>query len=147
GLILEHRLQAALRDLGLVRGVRRQELRPQDDRVDERRNVVVVHPGSQERNLVFGRDIPRRQRAQLLVYLLLGQPLTHPERTAQPKPCGNLPEELFDRLDADLPEHLGAVGVGGGRVTVLLGVASYVKASMRWSVFDGAVSFKRTRQP
>jgi hypothetical protein len=45
GLELEHHLEPALRDLGLVRRVGGQELRPARDRVDDRRHVVVVHSG------------------------------------------------------------------------------------------------------
>ena len=45
------------RDLGLVGRVRRQELRALQDRVDQRRDVVVVHPGAEER-----RSRPRRTR-------------------------------------------------------------------------------------
>ena len=55
GLELEHHLQPALRDLRLVRRVRRQELRARQQVVDQRRDVVVVHARAQERS-------PRRRR-------------------------------------------------------------------------------------
>jgi hypothetical protein len=48
GLVLEDRLQHALAELGLVRRVGGQELPALEDGVDDRRHVVVVHPGAQE---------------------------------------------------------------------------------------------------
>src|SRR3712207_7868222 len=50
-LELEHRLQPALGDLRLVRRVWGEELRARDDRLDDRRHVVVVHPGAEEAEL------------------------------------------------------------------------------------------------
>ena len=61
-LVLEHHLQPALGDLGLVRRVRRQELRARRDAVHQRRDVVVVHPGAEERQLVLGGDVARGER-------------------------------------------------------------------------------------
>ena len=61
-LELEHHLQAALRDLRLVGRVRGQELGALGDRVDDRRHVVVVHPGADEADLVFGVGVAGRQR-------------------------------------------------------------------------------------
>ena len=74
-LVLEHRLQPALRYLGLVGRVRGEELGARDDRVDQRRHVVVVHAGAEEADLVLGRDVAGGQRAELVEHLLLGQPL------------------------------------------------------------------------
>ena len=54
GLVLEHHLQPALGDLRLVGRVGRQELGAGQDRVDQARDVVVVHPGAEEADLVFG---------------------------------------------------------------------------------------------
>ena len=61
GLVLEHHLEPALGDLGLVGRVGRQELRAGDDRVDQRRHVVVVHPGAEEGQLVLGGHVARRR--------------------------------------------------------------------------------------
>ena len=69
GLELEHRLQPALGDLGLVGRVGRQELRAADDRVDDRGHVVVVHPGAEEADLRVGVGVARRQPARRVVDL------------------------------------------------------------------------------
>ena len=50
-LVLEDRLEDALAHLGLVRRVRGQELAARHERVDERRDVVVVDPGAEEGEL------------------------------------------------------------------------------------------------
>ncbi len=55
GLELEHHLQAALGDLRLVGRVGREELGALGDRVDDRRHVVVVHPGADEADLALRR--------------------------------------------------------------------------------------------
>ena len=57
GLELEHHLQPALGDLRLVGRVGGEELGALGDRVDDRRHVVVVHPGAEEADLA-----PRRRR-------------------------------------------------------------------------------------
>ena len=64
GLELEHRLQPALRDLGLIGRVWGEELRARDDRVDQRRHVVVVHAGADEAGFGVGVGVSARQRRQ-----------------------------------------------------------------------------------
>ncbi len=115
-LVLEHRLQAALGDLGLVGRVRGQELRAHDDRVDERRDVVVVHAGAEERHLVLGRDVAGRECPQLVVHLLLGEPFAERQRALQPQPGGDVGEQVLDGADADRLEHLADIGFSGGGV-------------------------------
>ena len=73
GLELEHHLQAALGDLGLVGRVGGQELGALGDRVDDRRRVVVVHPGAQEADLALGVDVAPRQGRQVVEALGLRQ--------------------------------------------------------------------------
>ena len=116
GLVLEHQLQGALGDLGLVRRVRRQELRAHDDRVHQRRHVVVVHARAEERQLVVGGDVARGQLAQVGVHLLLRPARRQVERAVEPHALRDRLEELVDRLHADALEHRRAVGVGGGGV-------------------------------
>ena len=58
-LVLEDRLQHALAHLRLVRRVRGQELAAREDDVDDRRDVVVVDPGAEERELRARVDVPR----------------------------------------------------------------------------------------
>ena len=124
GLVLEHRLQTALRDLGLVGRVGRQELRAARDRVDQCRHVVVVHARAQERDLVLGARVARGERAELIVDLLLGQPGVERQRVAEQQTGGNVAEQVLDPLNPDRGEHLGAVGVGGGGVLAHNSVAS-----------------------
>ena len=52
-------------DLGLVGRVGREELRAGEDRVDERRHVVVVHAGAEEGDLVLRGDVAGGQVAQV----------------------------------------------------------------------------------
>ncbi len=112
-LVLEHRLQSALGDLGLVGRVRGQELGALDDRVDDRRHVVVVHAGAEERDLILGGDVLRRERPQLLEHLLLGRARRDVERLGQAQGRRDVGEQILDRLDADRREHLAAVFLGG----------------------------------
>ncbi len=98
GLVLEHHLQAALADLRLVGRVRGQELRAAEQHVDRRGHVVVVHPGSEERQLVLGaRCCARARSQQVRVDLLLAHARGQVELAAQPHAVGDLVEELLDR--------------------------------------------------
>ena len=115
-LVLEHRLQSTLRDLGLVRGVGSEELGALDDRVDQRRHIVVVHARAEERQLVLGRGVPRRQSAELVVHLLLGATAAERAVPIESQRRGDVGEQLLDRRDPDRLEHLAPVGVGGGDV-------------------------------
>ncbi len=120
-LELEHRLQAALGDLGLVGRVGRQELGAGDDRVDDRRRVVVVHAGAEEADLRLGIGVARRERAHPLVDLGLAEAVGQVESTVEPDVRGDV-EELLDRGDADRVEHLATL-VAGDR-----GVAAHPRA-------------------
>jgi hypothetical protein len=125
-LELEHHLEPALGDLGLIGRVRGQELRAAGDRVDDRRHVVVVHPSPEEARLRLGVHVPRRQLGQPVVDLGLGLAVGQLERAVEPQGLGDVLEELVDRDDADGAEHLPAVLVGGG------GVPAH-----RWTIVDG----------
>ena len=97
GLELEHHLEAALRDLGLVGRVGGEELRALGDRVDDRRHVVVVHPGPEEAELGVGVGVALGQRGQVVEALGLRQPGRQVEGAIQPQLGGNLGEQLVDR--------------------------------------------------
>ena len=112
-LVLEHHLQPALADLGLVGRVRRQELRALQDRVDQRRDVVVVHAGAEERELVLGGGVLGGEVAQVGVDLLLGLAGRQVERAAEPHALRHVGEEVVDRVNADRLQHLLPVGVSG----------------------------------
>ena len=116
-LVLEHHLQAALGDLRLVRRVRRQVLGALHEHVDDGRDVVVVHPGAEERDLVLGRHVAGRELPQVRVDVLLGQSGGQVERAPEPHPGGHLAlEELIERPDADGREHLPQILRRGARV-------------------------------
>ena len=83
GLELEHRLQAALGDLRLVGRVGGEELRARGDRVDDRRHVVVVHPGAEEADLRLGVGVAGGELAHALVDLGLVEAVGEVERAGR----------------------------------------------------------------
>ena len=97
----------------MVGRVGREELGALGDRVDDRRHVVVVHPGADEADLAFGVLVARRQRRQPLEDLGLAHPVRQRQRAAEAQRLGDLLEEVVDRAGADRGEHLRPVGVGG----------------------------------
>ena len=98
-------------DLGLVGRVGRQELRALGDRVDDRRHVVVVHPSAEETGLRLRVGVARGERREKLVDLGLALAVGQIERAVEPDRLGNLLEQIADRIDPDLGEHLPPVGV------------------------------------
>ena len=105
-LVLEHHLQPALGDLRLVGRVRRQELRALHEHVDQRRDVVVVHPSAEEAQLLFGRAVPRGQLAQVLEDVLLGAARRQLELPAEAHGRGDLAvEDLLQRGHPDRGQH------------------------------------------
>ncbi len=110
-LELEDRLQRPLRDLGLVRRVRRQPLGPVEHLVGDRRDVVVVEPGAQEERRVAGVGVLRRHPADEAADLDLGHRRRQVRRAAHG--LRDRGKEVVDRLDADRREHRRALGVGG----------------------------------
>ncbi len=87
-----------------------QELGAREDRVDDRRHVVVVHPGAEEAELGIGVRVLGRERAQVLEDVLLGHAVRQVERPVEPDLGRDLLEELLGRLSPDLGEHRLAVG-------------------------------------
>ena len=125
-LVLEHHLQPALGDLGLVGRVGRQELRAPHEHVDDRRDVVVVHAGAEEGDLVLGARVGRGQRAQVRVDVLLGHAGGQVERALQAHGGRDLAiEELLERADADLGQHRLEVLGGCRRVGAQLRTGSW----------------------
>jgi hypothetical protein len=112
GLVLEDRLQDALADLGLVRRVRGQQLPLREDGVDDRGDVVVVDAGTQERELLAGRDVALRELGQVRDELLLGERRLEVEPTLEADAFGDVAKELLDRVDSDRREHRLAIGLG-----------------------------------
>ena len=112
GLELEHHLESALGDLGLVRRVRSQELGTADDRFDDRRHVVVVHAGAEEGRDAFGIEVGVGEAGQQAVDLGFAHSVLEVEGPVQPDFVRDLREQLVDRVDPDRGQHFGLVGSG-----------------------------------
>ncbi len=115
-LELEHDLEAALGDLGLVGRVGREELGPAGERVHQRGHVVVVHARPEEAGLGVGVPVARRQRRHLLVHLLLREPGGQVDVPPEPDAGRDVGEEVLERVGADGAEHRRQVLVGDGGV-------------------------------
>ncbi len=147
-LILEDRLEHALAQLGLVRRVRRQELAALEHRVDDGRNVVVVDPGSEERELLRRVDVARCQLLQVPDELGLRERGLEVERTTEPHAGGDVAEELVDRRDPDRLEHRLPVVVGQGKLThEFERTALYASSSSSVSTSEGSLRRIRSSQP
>ena len=147
-LVLEDRLEDALAHLRLVGRVRGQELAAPEDVVDDGWDVVVVDAGADERELLAGVDVPRRELLQALDDLLLREWVAELERPVETNAGGDVPEELLDARDADRLQHRLAIGAG----QCLVGHCSarcalYASASMRLSASDASESRIRISQP
>ena len=117
-LELEHHLQRALRDLGLVGRVAGQELAALDDVVDARRDVMLVGAAAEEEGHVARDHVLARKRRHVPFDRHLGgvhrQALDRPR---QPRALGHVTEQFVDRAGADHAQHLAAVGVAQRQVT------------------------------
>ena len=71
---------------------------------------MVVHPGADEADLLFGVGVARGKRSEALEDLGLAHPRGQRQRPAEPQRLGDLLEQVLDRVDADRGEHLGPVG-------------------------------------
>ena len=78
----------ALAHLRLVRRIRGQELAALQDRVDDRRHVVVVDPGAEERELDARVRVLRGQLLQVADELRLGERRRHIELALEPHASG-----------------------------------------------------------
>ena len=112
GLELEHHLQAALGDLGLVGRVRREELRARQQVVDQRRHVVVVHAGAEEADLGVRVAVAGGQRGEVVVHLLLRLAGRQVDLALQAHGLRNVREQLLYGAGADGAEHHLQVRVG-----------------------------------
>ena len=130
GLVLEHHLQPALRDLGLIRRVRREELGAAEQRVDQRRYVVVVHAGAEEADLGVRVHVAGGERRQVLVDLLLGAPVRQVDGASQAHALRYVGEQIVERADADRAEHLLQVLLGD------CGVAAHLPTESSYPLFE-----------
>ena len=83
GLVLEDRLQDALAHLGLVRRVRGEELAAREQDVDDCRDVVVVDPRAEERQLDSGVGVAFGQLREVANELELWERGWHVELAAE----------------------------------------------------------------
>ena len=111
-LVFEDRLQDALAHLGLIRGVRGQELAAREDGVDDCGHVVVVDPGAEEGQLPPRVHVALGQLRQVGDDLRLRERGVDRQLAVEANAFRDVAEQLLDRGDADGGEHRLAVGVG-----------------------------------
>ena len=147
-LVLEDRLEDALAHLRLIRRVRGEELASRQHDVRDRRDVVVVDPRAEERELGAGVNVPGCQLLDVAHELRLAERRGQIELAAEAHPGRNLLEELVERRDPDRGEHLLAVGVGQREVAHCWATcARYAAASMSESSSAGSAMRMRMSQP
>src|SRR5205823_5200694 len=147
-LIFEDRLEDALAELWLIRRIRREQLATLQDGVDDRRDVVVVDPRSEERQLRADRDVLRGELLEVRRQLLLGHRRAQVELSAEPDTRGEIGEELLDRRDPDFLEHRVPVGVGQREIAhASARCCLYASRSSSESTSPGSLSRTRTSQP
>ena len=110
-LVLEDRLEHPLAHLRLVRRVGGQELPAREHRIDDRGHVMVVDPRAEERELLRGVDILRRELLEMPHELGLGERRLEIEPALEADGSRNVAEEFLDGRDADRGQHLLAIGV------------------------------------
>ena len=96
GLEFEDRGERALRDLGLIRRVGRQELAARDHGIDQHRTVMVVDAGAEEAGVAVGAR--RGAVAEVLDDLVFGDARRQIQRPVQPDLVGQVREQLFGEL-------------------------------------------------
>jgi hypothetical protein len=104
-LILEHDLQIALADFGLVGRVRGVELAPAGKLVDHRGHEMIVAAAAQEADLVLGVGVLGRERRHVLRELNLAHRGRNGELALQPQVGRNHCKEFFNRTGANRVEH------------------------------------------
>ncbi len=119
GLVLEDRLERALRDLGLVRCVGREELGAEEELIDAGRLVVGIGATAQEREVVDRGLVLRGHGAKPAPRLDLGPWPRHVEERLQLDVLRDGVEQPVDGVDADRGQHLLHVLRGVRNVAVL----------------------------
>ena len=106
-LVLVDRLERPLADLGLVRGVGRVPLAPEQDLIDRGRAVVAIDAGPEERGQVdpVARSEALQMGRQAQLGLGLGQ-----VQGARPEGVGDVREQLVDGADPDRGHHPAPIG-------------------------------------
>jgi predicted ABC-type transport system involved in lysophospholipase L1 biosynthesis ATPase subunit len=114
-LELEHHLQRALGDLGLVRRVAGQELAALNDVIDARRDVMPVRAAAEEEGHVARDHVLAGERRHVPLYRQFGRVHRQAvDRALEPRLLWHVAEKLVDRTCADHAQHLAAVGVAQG---------------------------------
>src|SRR5262249_721415 len=149
-LKLEDRLERPLRDLGLIRRVRRQPLRPIEHLIGDRRGGMGIEAGPQEERRLPSIRVPSSQRPEHAADLDLRQ------RGRQIRSLENggrdRLEELVDGRDSDRGQHLGPIGVGAGKVlhfdfSSLFTYSLYCSAVISLATSSSEESFSLISQP
>ena len=126
-LELERRLQRALAHLRLVRRVARQELAAHRQRIDERRAEVAVRARAEKARVVGGRAVLRRDGAQLVDQLELGERVRQAQLGIAIR-RRDVVEQLVGRRCADDGEHLAPVVLSERDVGMLHGLVVVVRS-------------------
>ena len=117
-LKFEQHLQRALRDLGLVRGVARQELAALDDVVDARRHMMAIGAATEKEWCVARGQVLARQRRHVPFDChfrrVHGQAR---DRILEAERFRNVAEQLVDRTGAAHAQHFATIGGGKWKVT------------------------------
>ena len=111
-LELEHRLQRALADLGLIGRVAGQELGTLDQVIDGCRHVMPVGAATDEERHARGRGAARGEQRHLALDLELALRLRQLGQLRHQLAARHGCKKLVDRCDADAGEHGLAVGFG-----------------------------------
>jgi hypothetical protein len=114
---LEDGLQRALGDLGLVGGVAGQKLRPLDQVVHRRRDVVAIGARAAEEGDRAGGRVPGGQRRQRALHLQLALVRRQIDRLGEQHLGRHRGEQRLHGRRPDGAQHLAAVGVGEGEIT------------------------------
>src|SRR6185437_13277660 len=146
GLVLEDRLQHALAHLGLVGGVRGQQLATLEHGVDDGGDVVVVDPRAEEAHLVD--DVLGRELLEVPLQLGLRQRRLDRELVPVAHAGGDVLEQVVDGRDADRREHRLAVCVGDTEVAHASSrTFRYSSTESSWSRSPGLDIRMRISQP
>lgn len=108
-LVFEQRRERSLARLGLVGRVRRVELAPRGDEVDDRGDEMIVASAAQETGGGGCRGVPLRQLADVVPQREFPKRGGQIERPIEPELARDHVEQFVDRLGADRFEHRPAV--------------------------------------
>ncbi|MNE64074.1 hypothetical protein D3C80_1594610 [compost metagenome] len=119
GLKLENRLQLALADLRLIRGISRIELRTGNHMVDNNRYMVIIDAGPEEAGVGIEIGIFVGQLLHMAEQRVFIQRLRHRHCALVTDGLRNIDKQLFHGLNSDGFHHLLAILLSHGQIAVL----------------------------